>query len=60
MHPAIERRRAENGEHTLEGARRMDRRRRSTIGRNIEYGYRGSAIIVALGPLPLPPISGHD
>jgi hypothetical protein len=38
----------------------MDRSRRPTIGRNIDYGYRGSAIIVALGPLPLRPISGTD
>ena len=35
----------------------MDRCRRPTIGWNIDYGYRGSAIIVALGPLPLRPIN---
>jgi hypothetical protein len=43
-----ERRRVENGEHTWR-ERADGSRPAATIGRNIGYGYRGSAIIVAAG-----------
>jgi hypothetical protein len=36
----------------------MDRRRRPTIGRAIDYRYRGSAIIVALESLSLRSVNG--